>query len=61
MKYLGYKIIEEVDRERFEQTINQLFRDGWEPHGSLIILPRHDNEIADPFFQALVKIDRGQA
>ncbi len=50
MRYLEYKIVEEVDIERFERVINELIRDGWEPHGQLIILPRHENEIADGLF-----------
>ncbi len=57
MKYIEYKIVEEVNVGRFEQTINELIRQGWEPHGSLIILPRHDDEIADGLFQAMVKVD----
>jgi hypothetical protein len=58
MKFLAYKIVEEVNVERFERTINELIRAGWEPHGALIILPRHDNEIADGLFQVMVKIER---
>lgn len=58
MHYLEYKVVEEVNLERFERTINELIRAGWEPHGPLIILPRHDNEIADGLFQAMVKIER---
>jgi hypothetical protein len=57
MKYLAYKIVEEVSVERFEKSINDLLRQGWEPHGSLLILPRHDDEIAHGLFQAMVKID----
>ena len=58
MKYLAYKIVEEVSVERFEFAVNELIRQGWEPHGSFMILPRHDNEIADGLFQAMVKTDR---
>lgn len=58
MKYLEYKIVQEVNIERFDATINELLRHGWEPHGSLIILPRHDQEIADGLFQAMVKVQR---
>ena len=58
MKYLAYKVVEEVNLERFEKAANALIAEGWEPHGALIILPRHDNEIADGLFQAMVKIDR---
>jgi hypothetical protein len=58
MHYLEYKIVEEVNLERFEKIINGLIRDGWEPHGQLLILPRHDNEIADGLFQAMVKVSR---
>ena len=58
MKFLAYKIVEEVNVERFERTINELIRAGWEPHGALSILPRHDNEIADGLFQVMVKIQR---
>ncbi|MDB6168693.1 MAG: hypothetical protein JWM88_1557 [Verrucomicrobia bacterium] len=61
MKYLEYKIVEEVNRDRLEREVNQLLRTGWEPHGHLIILPRHDNEIADGLFQAMVRVDRGGA
>lgn len=58
MKYLEYKIVEEVNVERFVRTINELIRQGWEPHGSLFLLPRHDNEIADGFYQPMVRIER---
>lgn len=58
MKYLEYKIVQEVSIERFDAAINGLLRQGWEPHGSLIILPRHDQEIADGLFQAMVKVQR---
>lgn len=58
MRYLEYKVVEEVNLERFEKLINGLIGDGWEPHGPLIILPRHDNEIADGLFQAMVRVDR---
>jgi hypothetical protein len=47
-----------VSIERFDAAINGLLRQGWEPHGSLIILPRHDQEIADGLFQAMVKVQR---
>jgi len=60
MRYLEYKVVEEVNIERFERAINELIRDGWEPHGQLLILPRHDNEIADGLFQAMVKIKRDE-
>ena len=58
MKFQQYKIVQEVDPERLVRAINQLFHEGWEPHGSLIILPRHDNEIGDGLFQAMVKVTR---
>ena len=58
MQYLEYKVIEDVDLERFTQAINELIRQGWEPHGSFIILPRHDSELADGLFQAMVKVRR---
>ena len=58
MRTLEYKIVEEVNRLRFEQSVNALIREGWEPHGQLIILPRHDNEIADGLFQAMVRVER---
>ena len=58
MKYLEYKVVEEVNLERFQSAINALIREGWEPHGQPIILPRHDNEIADGLFQAMVKVAR---
>lgn len=58
MRYLEYRIVEEVNRERFEKAVNDLLHQGWEPHGQLIILPRHDNEIADGLFQVMVKIER---
>ncbi len=58
MKYLEYKIVEEVNNERFEKAINELLQRGWEPHGNLIILPRHDDEIADGLFQAMVRVQR---
>ena len=61
MQYLEYKIIEDVDLDRFTQTINGLIRQGWEPHGSFIILPRHGNELADGLFQAMVKVKRDGA
>lgn len=59
MRYLEYKVVEEMNRELFEKAINDLIQQGWEPHGTLLILPRHDNEIANALFQAMVKIDRG--
>ena len=58
MKFLEYKIVDEVNVERFERSINEMIRAGWEPHGALIILPRHDNEIADGLFQVMVKVQR---
>lgn len=58
MRYLEYKIVEEVNRERFEKAVNDLIRQDWEPHGPLIILPRHDNEIADGLFQVMVRVQR---
>ena len=58
MKYLEYKVVQEVNIERFDRAINELLRQGWEPHGSLIILPRHDEEIADGIFQAMVRVTR---
>ncbi len=58
MKYLEYKIVEEVNNERFEKAINELLQRGWEPHGNLSILPRHDDEIADGLFQAMVRVQR---
>jgi len=58
MKYLEYKVVQEVNIERFDRAINDLLRQGWEPHGSLIILPRHDEEIADGIFQAMVRVAR---
>ena len=58
MKYLEYKVVQEVNIERFDRAINDLLRQGWEPHGSLIILPRHDEEIADGIFQAMVRVVR---
>lgn len=58
MKFLEYKLVEEVNIGRFERTINELIRAGWEPHGALIIVPRHDNGIADGLFQAMVRIQR---
>ena len=58
MKYLEYKIVQEVSIDRFDSAINGMLSQGWEPHGSLIILPRHDQEIADGLFQAMVKIQR---
>ena len=58
MKYLEYKIVEEVNVEQFVRAINELMRQGWEPHGNLVIVPRHDNEIADGFFQPMVKVQR---
>ena len=58
MKYLEYKIVEEVNPERFVHIINDHIRQGWEPQGNLLIMPRHDNEISDGFFQAMVRIQR---
>ena len=58
MKYLEYKIVEEVNLERLVRAINELVREGWEPHGNLVILPRHDDEISDALFQPMVKIER---
>jgi hypothetical protein len=58
VKYQGYKVVEEVNLERFERAINDLIQAGWEPHGAPLILPRHDNEIADGLFQAMVRVDR---
>jgi hypothetical protein len=58
VKYLEYKVVEEVNLERFERAINELLGKGWEPYGHLLILPRHDNEIADGMFQAMVRVDR---
>jgi hypothetical protein len=58
MRYLQYKVVEEVNRERFERAVNELLQQGWEPHGQLVILPRHDNEIADGLFQVMVKVQR---
>ncbi len=58
MQYLEYKVIEDVTLARFEQTINELIRQGWEPHGPFIILPRHNHELADGLFQAMVKVKR---
>ncbi len=60
MRYLDYKVVKEVNLENFERAINELIRDGWEPHGQLLILPRHDNEISDGLFQAMVKIKRDE-
>jgi len=58
MKYLAYKIVEEISVEHFERRINELLREGWEPHGPMQILPRHEGGIADGLFQAMVKIAR---
>jgi len=56
MRYLEYKVVEEITVERFEKTINELIRQGWEPHGQLVILPRQSTDIADGLFQAMVKV-----
>jgi len=58
MKYLEYKIVEEASVERFERAINELIGRGWEPHGQLIILPRHNDEIGHGLFQAMVRVER---
>jgi hypothetical protein len=58
MQFLEYKIIEDVSLDRFQQTINELIRQGWEPHGQLIIVPRHEHELADGLFQVMVKVRR---
>lgn len=58
MRYLGYKIVEEVNLERLQKEVNALLAEGWEPLGAVIILPRHDNEIDDGLFQTLVKVER---
>ena len=58
MKYLEYKIVEEVNIERLIRAINELIHKGWEPHGNLLVVPRHDEEIGDVLFQPMVKIER---
>jgi hypothetical protein len=58
VKYLEYKVVEEVNLERLAQAVNQLLREGWEPHGPLIVVPRHDNEIADGLYQPVVRVQR---
>jgi hypothetical protein len=58
MKYLEYKVVEDVSIERFERAINELIRQGWEPHGQPLILPRHSDEIAHGLFQAMVRVTR---
>jgi hypothetical protein len=58
MKYLGYKLVEEVNHERLVLAINELIQQGWEPHGPVVIVPRHQEEISDRLFQAMVKIQR---
>jgi hypothetical protein len=58
MKYLEYKVVEEVSVEHFERAINELIRQGWEPHGPMQILPRHEGGISDGLFQAMVKVSR---
>ena len=61
MKYLAYKVVEEVDLERFEKTINAMLQAGWEPHGGFIIVPKHTEGISDGLFQAMVKVQRDDA
>lgn len=56
MKYLAYKIVEEVDRERFEKTINAMLQEGWEPYGGFFIVPKHAEGISDGLFQAMVRV-----
>jgi hypothetical protein len=58
MRYVAYKVVEEVNFERLEKAVSALLHEGWEPHGSLVIVPRHDNEISDGLFQPMVKIER---
>jgi len=58
MRYLEYKVIEEVNVERFMKAVNDLIKEGWEPHGPFIVVPRHDNEISDGLYQAMVRVDR---
>lgn len=58
MRYLAYKIVEEVNFERLEKAVNALLHEGWEPHGPLVIVARHDNEISDGLFQPMVKVER---
>ena len=58
MRYLEYKVVEEVNVERFMKAVNALIAEGWEPHGQFIVVPRHDNEIADGLYQAMVRVQR---
>lgn len=58
MKYLEYKIVEAANIEDLSRTINRLLADEWRPWGTLIVRPRHADEIADTFYQTMVKCDR---
>ena len=58
VRYLEYRIVEDANAENLTRLVNALVAQGWEPHGNLIIRPRHAEEIGDALFQVMVKIER---
>lgn len=52
---MKYKIIEDADREAFEQVVTSKLNKGWELHGDLIITVYPNNpRVVCKYIQALV-------
>ena len=52
-----YGVVDEHDKEKFEQRVKKLIAQGWSPHGSIsVVAPVIDGSPAPLFCQTMVKI-----
>lgn len=56
MKVTDYKLVLDIDPERFEEEIRKLIRSGWQPLGAPFAVGPQGDEVHDQLYQAMVKV-----
>ena len=50
---MEYKVVSSQNERELEQQVNELFDDGWEPYGSLVVK-------GDRFVQPMIRFDEDE-